>query len=49
MAKQRYKGSCSCEDIEFTLSYQNDEPKEIYCPFCGTLIEDEEELDYGDE
>lgn len=49
MAKQKYKGSCSCEDIEFSLSYLNDEPKEIYCPFCGTLMEDEDDFDNEDE
>lgn len=46
MAKYRYKASCSCEDVEFTIVYIADEPKdEFYCPFCGSMIED----DFEDE
>ena len=45
--KYRYEKECPCGNYEFTLTYISDEGKapEMFCPFCGVLFDDEDELE----
>ena len=46
MPKYKYQNVCSCTDIEFTLRYENEEKiEDMYCPFCGAMMEDMPEDD----
>jgi len=50
MRKQKYTNTCSCQDIEFTITYKcEDEFEEYFCPFCGTAIEEPPEMLSDDE
>lgn len=44
MAKTKIKTLCPCSDHEFKLEFESDyEISDIYCPFCGILMDDQQD------
>lgn len=38
--KYKYENTCPCGDVDFKITYEAEEPYDIFCPFCGAQMED---------